>query len=204
MKQAKQDRRSQRSRQLVNSALMQLLVEKRYEEISIQDIVERAGVGRSTFYAHYYDKEDVQSSVMQEILESFKEELAERTGGQGIVPGLELFRHFQQHHQHFEALLRGPVGEKLWEAAHTALSASIEQTLSNHPVYTCNSSPAFPLPVVAKYLAGAFLNLLKWWLQTGMPYPPEEMERMFEHLAFQGVVLSLKGEGELSNFTARP
>src|SRR5438128_2387790 len=130
MKQDKQDRRSQRSRHLVNAAMMQLLLEKRYEEISVQDIVDRAGVGRSTFYAHYFDKEDVQAALMEEILETLNQQLSKRKAGSGLVPGLELFQHVQQHGQHFEAIMRGKVGEKLWEAAQTALSATIEQALT--------------------------------------------------------------------------
>jgi AcrR family transcriptional regulator len=202
MKQSKQDRRSQRSRQLVNSAMMQLLLEKRYEEISVQDIVEQAGVGRSTFYTHYFDKEDVQASLMEEILETLNRQLSQRKTGQGIVPGLELFRHIQDHHQHFEALWRGPVGEKLWEAAQNTLSALIEQNLTN-TVYSQSGSPALPVPVVANYLAGAFLNLLKWWVRAGMPYPPEEMEQMFEQLALDGLGASFKGEHGISKPTPK-
>jgi len=53
MKQQKQDRRSQRTYQLVNAAMMQLLVEKGYESITVQNILDRADIGRSTFYTHY-------------------------------------------------------------------------------------------------------------------------------------------------------
>jgi AcrR family transcriptional regulator len=53
IKQQKQDRRSQRTIRLINAAMMELLSEKRYEAISVQDILDRADVGRSTFYTHY-------------------------------------------------------------------------------------------------------------------------------------------------------
>jgi integrase len=55
VKQEKQDRRSRRTRHLVHSALRELLLEKRYEAITIRDILHRAGIGSSTFYTHYYD-----------------------------------------------------------------------------------------------------------------------------------------------------
>jgi AcrR family transcriptional regulator len=63
VKQHKQDRRSQRTYHLVTTALLALLAEKRYEAITVQDILERANIGRSTFYSHYYDKEDVLQSI---------------------------------------------------------------------------------------------------------------------------------------------
>jgi AcrR family transcriptional regulator len=59
MKQHKQDRRSQRTYHLVRTAMMALLLEKRYDAITVQDILDRADIGRSTFYTHFYDKEDV-------------------------------------------------------------------------------------------------------------------------------------------------
>lgn len=59
MKNTKADRRSQRTRQLLSSALVDLMLQKRYDEITVQNIIDRANVGRSTFYAHYLDKDDL-------------------------------------------------------------------------------------------------------------------------------------------------
>ena len=118
MKKQKQDRRSQRTRRLVISAMMELLSEKRYDAITVQDLLDRADIGRSTFYAHYFDKEDVLASLVEQMLETLSQELFHRDAGQSIVPSLELFRHVYQHDQHFQAMLRGHAGEALWEAAH--------------------------------------------------------------------------------------
>jgi AcrR family transcriptional regulator len=185
MKQDKRDRRSQRTQRLVIAAMTELLAEKRYEAITIQDILDRAGIGRSTFYAHYFDKEDVQAAVMKEMLETLKEQLAQRNAGQSIVPSLELFRHIQEHHRRFQAMVRGHAGDWFWEMMQTALSRTIEQSLAGS--YTEKQSPAVPLPVAAQYLAGAFLTLLKWWLSAEMPYSPEQMDAMFQQLALPGV-----------------
>ena len=96
MKQEKQDRRSQRTRHLVHSALMELLLEKRYEAITVRDILDRAGIGSSTFYAHYFDKEDVQTDVIEQMLEQLIPSIAQTTGEEGMLPSLALFRHIQQ------------------------------------------------------------------------------------------------------------
>ena len=194
MKQDKQDRRSQRTRRLVTSAMMELLSEKRYEAITVQDILDRAGIGRSTFYSHYYDKEDVHTSVMEQMLETLNQQLSQGDAGQGILPGLELLRHAQQFHQHSKALAWGHAGEKLWEMMQTTLVRIIEETLTSACAET--SSPSIPLAVVSQYLAGAFLNLLKWWLGAGMPYTPEEMDRIFRQLALPGVWATLEGKSE--------
>jgi AcrR family transcriptional regulator len=194
LKQYKQDRRSQRTYHLVNTALTELLLEKRYDAITIQDILDRANIGRSTFYAHYFDKEDVLMGMAEQILEQLSKPLFHRNAGQGIIPSLELFQHVQEHYQYFQAMERGHAGEKLWETGQVLLSKTIEQTLAS----TCaaTGTPSVPLAVVAQYLAGAFLNLLKWWLKAEMPYSPEQMERIFQQLALPGVGAIIEGKGE--------
>lgn len=194
MKQDKQDRRSLRTRHLVNSAMMELLMEKRYEAITVRDILERAGIGSSTFYAHYFDKEDVQTSLMEQMLAQLHPHLSQRTAGQGIVPSLELFQHVQKHSKHFQAMMRGHAGGQVWEMVQVVLSRSIEQTLADMDVE--KRSLSVPLAMVARYLAGAFLNLLKWWIEAEMPYSPERMDEIFQQLALPGVWATLERKSE--------
>ena len=192
MKQGKQDRRSRRTRNLINTAMLELLFEQRYETITVQDILDRAEIGRSTFYTHYYDKEDVLTSIAEQMLEMFSQQFSQRNMGQGIVPSLELFEHVQQHYQYFQAMLRGHTGEVLWEAAQAALSKNIEQALTT--IYADKPAPEIPWTLIAQYLAGAFLSLLRWWLDTEMLYTPEQMEKIFQQLALPGIRNIVEGE----------
>ncbi len=185
MRQQKQDRRSRRTRSLVSSALMDLLLEKRYDAITVQDILDRAGISRTAFYAHYYDKADVLTSLMEQQLEMLSRHVSHRETGDGIVPSLELFEHVQKHHQRFQAILRGHAGEFFWETTQTLLSRSIEQTLTTKSAGT--RAPAVPLAATAQYLAGGLLALLKWWLSAELPYSPEQMDEIFRQLALPGV-----------------
>ncbi len=194
MKQDKQDRRSKRTRQLVNSAMMELLIEKGYEAITVQDILDRAGIGRSTFYSHYFDKEDVHTSMMEQMLAGMNQQLSERHAGQGIVPSLELFQHINEDHSHFQAVAWGASGERLWDMMQTELGRIIEKALIS--AHEDISPPSIPLPVASAYLAGAFLNLLKWWLKAGMPYTPEEIDRIFRQLALPGVWATIKRKSD--------
>lgn len=191
MKQQKADRRSQRTYRLVSSALAELLSEKPYEEILVQDILDRAGIGRTTFYAHYFDKEDVLDSMTEQIFSMFIQQIAPSPTRQRVVPSLELFEHiYQSPNQHLRALMRGRAGEPLWEAMQTALCRVIEPAV--YTLWAESPSPPVPAPVVSQYLAGAFLTLLKWWLAADMPYPPEQMEGIFQQLALPGVWAMLK------------
>ena len=88
--------------------------------------------------------------------------------------------------------MRGHASEHLWQAYQTALCQAIEPALST--LCAEKRSPPIPLPVVSEYLAGAFLTLLKWWLSADMPYPPEQMESIFQQLALPGVWATIEGK----------
>jgi hypothetical protein len=125
------------------------------------------------------------------MLEMFAHQIAHSTAGQRVVPSLELFEHiYQSPHQQFRALMRSRAGEPLWEALQTALCQAIEPALCT--LCAEKRSPSIPLPVVSQYLAGAFLTLLKWWVEASMPYPPEQMESIFQQLTLPGVWAMLK------------
>jgi AcrR family transcriptional regulator len=187
VKQDKQDRRSLRTRRLVTAAMMELLLEQRYDTITVQDILDRAGIGRSTFYVHYFDKEDVLASIVEQMLETFRGELSQRDGGHGLIPSLALFRHVYLHprREQFRAMTRGRAGELLIGVAQTALGKGIEQALGGD--FSASAEPTVPLTVLTQYLAGTFLNLFAWWLEADMPYTPEQMDSFFQYLALPGV-----------------
>jgi hypothetical protein len=116
------------------------------------------------------------------MLEMFSQQLPQRKEIGAIIPTLEIFEHVQQHEQFFQAMLRGHAGEVFWEAAQTTLSKVVEQTLST--IYAENASPAISWAVIASYVTGSILTLLKWWLRAEMPYSPEQMEKIFLQLVF--------------------
>jgi hypothetical protein len=88
-------------------------------------------------------------------------------------------------HQQIQVLLKGQGGEVLLKTVQALLSKNIERTLAS--TLSEKRSPSVPLAVVSQYLAGAFLNLLKWWVEAEMPYSPERMDEMFRQLALPGV-----------------
>src|SRR6185312_3731669 len=89
---------------------------------------------------------------------------------------------------------RGRVGDLLWEKGQVLLSRTIEQALTSASLSERTSS--VPPGVVAQYLAGSFLTLLRWWLEAEMPYSPEQMEQWFRDVAFPGVWSTIGGKAE--------
>src|ERR671929_2025740 len=124
----KQDRRSQRTRRLLSAALVELIREKDYGTITVSDIIERANVGRSTFYAHYRDKDDLFVGEMDRVVEV----LSQRIPGQEetpFFPSLGLFRHVGEEYELYKALVWGPGIDLLIKHMQKSLSKRIEQGL---------------------------------------------------------------------------
>ncbi|MBI5928330.1 MAG: TetR/AcrR family transcriptional regulator [Chloroflexi bacterium] len=182
MKSNKNDRRSQRTRQLLTNALVELMLEKSYESITVQDIIDRANVGRSTFYAHYLDKEDLLTSQFEEAGRHLGEEFSD--GDSALFLTLRVFQHTRENYRLYKALVWGRGIEIVFKALEAHLNAHLEaefkQKLGERP------SP-IPLPVVTHYITGAFLTLLKWWLDNNMPVTPEDMDRYFRQLTIPSV-----------------
>jgi len=186
MREEKADRRSRRTRRLLAEALISLLPEKRYDRITVQDIIDRADVGRSTFYAHYRDKEDLLISEFTRVLDVLMQhDSPDEAGSQQVLPSLGLFRHIQEQHQLYKSLVRGRGVDFLFNAGHQHLSATMERRLAALAVDA--DQLAVPLPILAEYLAGTLITLLRWWLDRDMPYTPERMHAIFEELALPAV-----------------
>ena len=177
----KQDRRSQRTRRLLSSALVELIREKDYNNITVSDIIERANVGRSTFYAHYRDKDNLFVGELDRVIEL----LGQRIPGQDEMPyfpSLGLFRHVGEEFELYKALLWTPGLDLLIKHMQKSLSKRIEEGL-------VESSREFrvPYPILARFIAGSFLTLLQWWLENRMIYSAEQMDMIFKDLALAGI-----------------
>ncbi len=200
MKNEKQDRRSRRTRQLLHQALIGLMREKPYESITVQDIIERADVGRSTFYAHYQDKEDLFSGF-EGMFEDFFRRISpdEMSGNQQLVPSLGMFRHVRAHEDLYHALVWGRGIDLLVRTLQDKLTRMIERQIQDRLAASgSGQSPAVPLPMLASYMGGALLTLLKWWLDNKLPYSDEEMDRFFQQLVMPGVQAALGPAWNLS------
>jgi AcrR family transcriptional regulator len=174
------DRRSRRTRQMLGDALTTLMLEQRYDAITVQEIIDRANVGRSTFYAHYLDKEDLLQHQIAGMIAAFVAHTDQDTGGRRIVPSLELLRHVRERRDLCRALRRGGAMEPVLATMQTHLSAHIEDRLARR--LPPEPPPAVPLPVVAHHVAGALLALFQWWLARDMIEPPEAIDAYFLQL----------------------
>jgi AcrR family transcriptional regulator len=180
------DRRVVRTRRSIRRALMELMHGGRYEDITVQDILDRADVGRSTFYAHYADKDDAARQMFEELLESITRGVRPEEGAEEppfpIAPLLQVLRD-RGSEQGVWLSDRGrdflfSVGQAYW-------NRRIERELRERR--RRRGDPAVPYPLAAQMVTGAATALLNWWIRNRMPYPPEEMQRMFDRMMAPGI-----------------
>jgi AcrR family transcriptional regulator len=170
---------------MLGDALTALMLEQRYDTITVQEIIDRANVGRSTFYAHFLDKEDLLQSQIAGMIAALAGHMDQDAGGRRIVPSLELLRHVRERYDLCRALMRGGAMEPVLATMQTHLSAHIEARLARR--LPPGPPPAVPLPLVAHHVAGALLALFQWWLARDMAESPEEIDAYFQQLVAPSV-----------------
>jgi len=174
----KPDRRSQRTRRQLSQALVDLIKVKRFDDITVQNVIDRAGVGRSTFYSHFRDKEDVFAQQWEQFMERLAGQINWAKAGTGsFVPVRSLFQHLQEARSFYRGLVRSRKIDAIFKSGIENLSHKIETALKTRLI-----KPSIPIPILSNYLASELFALLKWWLDAGMPYTPQNMDEIFHRL----------------------
>jgi AcrR family transcriptional regulator len=169
------------------------MTEKRYERITVQDIIDRANVGRSTFYDHFVDKEALAEAMFLYHMDLLVEAMTpERLDAENFLPGPELFDHLREHSQKFKAMTSGRGMEFFMRKSQQYWSERMAERLQL--MLPSGQTPRVPIPVLAYYISGVFVNMLKWWMDTKMAYSSEQMIETIKILVLPGVQAGLFGE----------
>jgi AcrR family transcriptional regulator len=187
---SKSDRRSRRSQQLLFRALLELILEKGYENVSITEITARADVARGTFYLHFKDKDELLLSSFDQLAETILEHVKHFSKHDLISgvphPGIAIFEHVHQNPTLFRVILNGKGGTLMLQRLRLYVAHTTHQALEN-----MNIIPAIPTDIVADFVAGAMLSVLGGWLEDGMRHSPQEMATMFYKLIRPSILSAL-------------
>jgi AcrR family transcriptional regulator len=163
-KAAPPDRRVRRTRKLLHDAFISLVIEKGYEKTTIQDILDRADVGRSTFYVHYRDKEALLTAnfdAMHEQLERELDKIAATGPVDVALPAALLFEHAYRNQRMYRAMC----GRQGGELVHRHLRRLIGDVLRKRLAPQLQQDGAeVPADVAAEFYTSAALGLLVWWI----------------------------------------
>lgn len=183
----KTDARVRRSRDALGDALIALMQEKPFDTITVQDVLDRAHVSRSTFYTHYSDKDDLLMSDAEEFFEALSMALSQHGDkSDRVFPVREFFAHLSDVQPFFKALVKSGKYHENMELARGHFARGIERRLAELP--RGKNIPANQLPAIAFAHAGALLSLLSWWLDRGMRESPAEMDELFHRMVWNGLV----------------
>lgn len=181
--QRSKDRRSVRTRRNLGDALVVLILKKGYEAITVQDIIDEADVGRSTFYMHYTGKEDLLRASF-ESLRIVLSEAAAVTRGKGGEPlpfSLSLFEHACAHKHIYRALAGGRGGVVVGKQMRLVLSEVVRKEVAN------DADDGIPAEIRVQFVADAFLAVLSWSIGRKPALPPPRMDAVFRRLVLHGL-----------------
>jgi AcrR family transcriptional regulator len=183
----KPDVRIRRTHERLGRSLIELIQEKPMESVTVQEVLDRAGVGRATFYAHFRDKDDLLLSQLEVFLEMMSTSLsAKNEASRRVVPVAELFEHIGEQHRIYRALVEAGRLHDFFDLAQGYFARGIERRLRelNRPV----AVPPGQLPVHAAAAAGSLLALLRWWLDRKSKPSPAEMDTLFHRTVWNGLM----------------
>lgn len=200
-----EDRRIQRTRGALRHALVALILERGYETITVQHIIDQANVGRSTFYAHYLDKDTLLRDTLTELralLGRQQRAATELTGGlaQGqFAFSLGMFAHAESHTHLYRAVVGKQSGVIVQREIQQIIGDLVRAEITD--VTRGATHRAIPLEALVAYVVSAFIGLLIWWIEAGLPCSAAEVERMFQRLAISGIGAFLREHREQARLT---
>ena len=175
------DRRAARTRAKLHGTLLALLAERDYEAIAVADICARADVSRSAFYAHYAGKDD----LMRDGLDHLRQLASARPAcGEARPPfGVSLLRHARDHARFHKSL-----GDRALAIVDERIRAILSDRVRNELAAAAHqTSRDVPRELTVQYLVGAYMAVIKWWLDGGARLPAAQVDSMLRRLATDGI-----------------
>ena len=179
-----EDRRIQKTQNLLRRALVSLIAEKPYDSIVVKEILDRANVGRSTFYTHFRDKDDLLVSGIHDMLGPVPSPTPTPGKGQdGILWfSLPVFEYHYRHAHGWGDRIGARGRAILHEHLRIVLTDIIADVMKNDFRSGKQSARQIPPEVVSAYVASTFVLVLNWWLDKRMRLPPKEINDIFRRL----------------------
>jgi AcrR family transcriptional regulator len=192
---ARKDRRIQRTRTALHQALISLILERGYDAVTIKDVVDRANVGRSTFYAHYPSKEDLLAAEVHDlrVLLATRQRaaLARRDGISERSLGFS--RAFFEHAQDYRDIYRALVGERGATLVIARIRALLTELVREElfQVAPAMVKPEIPRSALIQFLVGSLMSILTWWLELKPSLAAAEVDVIFRQLTNPAIEVAL-------------
>ena len=190
------DRRQRRTRKMLGQALQELIIEKSYDTITIQDITDRADLNRATFYLHYTSKEELLGNFLEGQFDQLVQRIEDETGGD-VHRDLKIsvtivFEHAAEYIDLYKVLL-GPKGQGA--AVHRILNyiAKYDEIWLRREFD--DATLPIPYPILSRHISGSLYACVTWWIENDMPHSIKYMADKLEKMCLTAVYQMLADEG---------
>lgn len=187
MRERDEDRRVRRTRGLLRGALASLVHEKPYHAIAVKEILARADVGRSAFYAHFRDKDALLASAVRETLRA---SASRASASDPVAAVLGFSGPLLEHIGGRLVAERGSGGLARHATVHECLRGQLTAWVADALRRVGGGragAPPVPVDLLAAHVADTFLRVLVWWVERGGPGSAREADRLFRALVTPAV-----------------
>ena len=175
------DRRVQRTRNLLKEALKALILDEGYDGVSIQDITEKANLGRATFYLHYKDKDDLLADLMDQQISEFSSQVPQISANEWWMDDgkalTKLFDFAAERYDLYRILLIGKGGIPASRQLQRSIAGHINAAIQN-AVEEKGREPLEPAAFITNHFAGSLLSTIYWWLENDLSFSAEDMAEL--------------------------
>lgn len=180
------DRRQQKTRKAVFGAFEELISKKKYEDITVQDIIDRADIGRTTFYAHFETKDSVLDALCTDLFTHiFEEDLSEENTHDFSQSEhsennmlTHILYHLKEDKSRYRRLFTGESGEIFWDRFKIFFEKALDQQIQ---AGKWKSQDTLPEDLYLKLYISSFVEIVKWWFEHSCKESPEQVVQYFEN-----------------------
>ena len=177
------DRRQRKTREAIFNAFNELLTKKSYNNITIQEIIDKADIGRSTFYSHFETKEDLLKEMCTSLFDHIfsgipnsiikcEHDFSATTNSTTIIT--HLIYHLKDNRKNILGILTCDSGEMFLQFFKHYLNDLLPKYMSIKP------QKNIPEDFIINHISGSFINMVQWWLKNGLKESQEELTTYFE------------------------
>lgn len=178
------DRRQQKTRAAIFAAFSELLAEKNYSKITVQEIIDEANVGRTTFYAHFETKEFLLKALCEDLFGHIISTALDCTHTHGLYSGqnapesvfCHLLQHLQENDKNILELLSCESSEIFLRYFKDSLNGLVQSQFVNQ---NRRNNIDIPQDFLINHISGSFVEMVLWWIKGRTKQSPEELDRYF-------------------------
>lgn len=180
------DRRQQKTRKAVFRAFEELISKKKYEDITVQDIIDLADIGRTTFYAHFETKDSVLDALCADLFSHiFEEDLSEESTHDFSKSEhsqnnrlTHILYHLKDDKTRYRRLFTSQSADIFWNRFKLRFRQELNRQIHEG---NWNFSGTLPEDLYLDLYISSFVEIVKWWFQNSCGETPEQVEQYFEN-----------------------